>query len=220
MKLTKRFLIILSISTVVLTIILTFLLNWNYDNLIFVSILTVVLYGVLNEFTVYKEEFEYKDIPVIETKNGIKVHFPGNIIYSETNKYFIGYNTLFHLKTPSKQFFAKSAIGNKYKFDIYEDLDESKYVISFDLNSAFPLVDKNDPNKVIWSSSTYDDRYFTKHRYLTWRKDSKPVIHLKYNCFNIPPRLGISGSLENNELDLFLALISINLIPELRASSS
>jgi hypothetical protein len=214
MKFTNRLLNIIAVSTVVLTALLTVLLNWNYDNLMFVSITTIVMYFALKEFVAYNEEFEYQGMPLEETKNGIKIHFPNKVTYTESNKYLIGYNTLFHLQTPSKQFFAKSLLGSKYKFDIYEDLDESKYVISFDLTRAFPLVDKNDPDKVIWSSSTYNDRYFTKHRYLTWRKDSKPVIHLKYNCYDIPPRLGISGSIENNELDLFLALISINLIPE------
>jgi hypothetical protein len=219
MKLTHRLLIILSVSTIILTIILTLLLNWSYDNIIFIGILTFVLYGALSEFVVNKEEFEYQEAKVEEMKNGLKIYFADKITYTETNKYLIGYNTLFHLQTPSKQFFAKSMLGNKYAFDIYEDLEESKYVISFDLTRAFPLVDKHDPGKVIWSSSTYNDRYFTKLRYLTWRKESKPVIHLKYNCYATPPRLGISGSTQNNELDLFVSLISINLIPDIQSTA-
>ena len=121
-----------------------------------------------------------------------------------------------------KEYFFTSARGSLYadnvRFnpcEIYTNAGRNEYVKSIYFDKSFPLIDRNKPTQITWTSFHSEEIGFRRTVHILCRKDGEKIIQIKYESALFgEEKLFFEGTIDTHEIEFFTALIYAFHYPE------
>ena len=147
---------------------------------------------------------DLKKVKITEDATGKSYYFDNNTFFK------IVYRPLgkdnFILLSQTNSFFASNK--KLSPIDIYTNAKCDNYVITVNFDNGFPLIEKSNPNKTIWSTLKFDTSNFGMTRNLLWLKEGEKIIELKRIKKPLSAEeIYFKADIEENHLELFASML-------------
>ena len=146
---------------------------------------------------------DLKKARIVTHQNSINYHFDDFTFKIENGS--LGYKE-FYLTASSVTFFADNI---KFEpLEIYTTKQRDHYVISVYFDKAFPLIHRDEPSKIIWSTYRYKEASYKAPTIFNWLKDGETIITVnrKQSLFS-DEELWVTIDIAENYFELFLSLL-------------